>query len=498
MKFKELGGHEQTIQFVLEASAHSYPDAPALQWKDIRLTYRQLMDNVANMAQSLQSRKIASNDTVVIIFQNTPSCIVCFLALAWLNTRVIPLELESTSYNLESILGDIPFTVVLGEGPKIVQLAQPFTQQNCSFIDVADLLETTHTSSSPIYAQSVSPEDVFLYHYSSGSTGKPKAALHSQANLVKGATIYEQTFQLHPDDRILLTVPLAHSFGMVAGLMASLISGARVVLIERFVPRRVVEILSRERITMLIASPLIYDLLTRISLDTPPDLSELRICLSSGSRLLPRVAEQFKNRYEKTVFQVYGSTEMGIITAQYPRSEAWPESSVGCPLKGVQVRIVDDNGHYLPPNKIGNILVVTSTMFTGYHGHEEATTRAFQNGWYVTGDIGWVDNAGHLYLSGRKDTFVNVSGKKVNPLEVEEVLLAHPMVKEALVYGKDAGSAGEQVQAAVVLRSEVSVNELIQFCRERLAFYKVPCQVEFVETLPKTTLGKTRQNVWSE
>lgn len=493
MWLRELEDREKTIQSVLETSARLNPDAIALSWKDQQITYRQLLDLVTTMTHFLQSEGIAPNDTVVLIFQSTLSCIIAFLALARLNTRVIPLEPETTSYNLESIFEDIPFTAIVGERSKIVQVTQPFTNRDYSIIDVANLPESTGILSGTVHAVTVSPDSVFLYHYTSGSTGKPKAALHSQANLVKGGMIYKQTFRIHPEDRILLTVPLAHSFGMIGGLVASLVSGSRLVLIERFVPRTVMEILSKEKITILIASPLIYAVLARITLDTSPDLSKLRVCLSSGARLSPSVAEGFRNRYGKMIFQVYGSTETGAITAHYPRDGAWPESSVGCPLKGVEVRIVDDNGHDLPPNKAGNILVMTSTMFTGYHGYE-ATVGLIQNGWYITGDVGWVDSAGHLYLSGRKDTFINVGGKKVNPHEVEEVLLGHPMVKEALVYGKDAGTAGEQVQAALVLSGEVSVNELIQFCRERLAFYKTPCQVKVVEVLPKTRLGKVRRN----
>jgi len=457
------------------------------------------MNSVAGMAQYLQDQGVTSDDKVVLFFRNTPASILYFLALAWLNVKVIPLEpAVSSAHNLDLIFREVPFIAILGDHPEIARSAQTLAKQGCSFINMANDVMSLHGSAILINVESVSSEEVFLYHYTSGSTGRPKAALHSQANLVRGGIIYKQTYQLWLEDSILVAIPLAHSFGLVAGLVASLVSGSRLVLVERFVPRLVIETLAKEGITVFVAVPFIYDLLARCHLRETPDLSMLRICLSSGAPLLPSIAKKFKHRYHKQIHQVYGTTETGVIAAQWPWKEAWPEGSVGYPLMDALVRIVDEDGKDLPTKKPGILLVKNSTMFMGYHKHGDATAKAFQEGWYITGDIAWQDDMGHLYLSGRKETFINVGGKKVNPLEVEEVLLAHPMVKEAIVYGGDAGSPGEQVRAAVVLRGQVLVSELVQFCRERVAFYKVPCHIEFVAALPKRSLGKTRRGLHSD
>ena len=496
---RELGGHNLTIRSVLESATQLHSERPALQSEDVRLTYRELTNSVASMAQYLQRLGITADDTVVLFLGNTPSCVLCFLALAWLNAAVIPLEPEasSSSYILNLIFRDILVTAVLGERSNTAPLRHAFMHRARAFINILDLPVDSSTVLSRFHDEPIPFERVFLYHYTSGSTGEPKAALHSQANLVRGGIIYKQTYQLRPQNSILVAVPLAHSFGMVAGLVASLVSGSTLVLARRFIPHQVVETLAKEEITVLIAVPFVYELLARCYLRETPDLRALSVSLSSGAPLLPDVAGRFRDRYHKPIYQVYGTTETGVIAAQWPRSKEWPQESVGCPVMDVLVRIVDEDGVDLPANKVGTLLVKNSTMFSGYYKHPDITTKAFQEGWYITGDMAWLDTARHLYLTGRKETFVNVGGKKVNPYEVEKVLLGHPMVEDAVVYGEDAGSGGQEVQAAVVLRGEVSVSVLMQFCRERLPSYKVPSHVEFVATLPRTSLGKVRRRMHS-
>lgn len=482
----------RTIRAVLETSVRMYSNRIALQFGGERLTYHQLYDHVTNVACHLKVLGITPDDTVVLLFQNTPACVIGFLALAWLSTSVIPLE-PASPYELESTLEDAKFSAVLGCDLTLSRLKSLRCRYDCSFIDIMELLPRPCVGLIP--SEPLPSDRAFIYHYTSGSMGKPKAALHSQVNLISGGIIYRQTYHIQPEDSILAAVPLMHSYGMGGGLASSLVSGSRLVLVERFVPNQLVQTLSAERITILLAVPFMYDMMARCHLRGTPDLSALRVCLSSGARLLPDVAQCFRNRFHKPIYQIYGSTETGIIASQWPRDQGWPEHSVGCPVMGSYVRIVDENGRNLPASEVGSLLVRTPAMFAGYSNHPDATARAFQDGWYVTGDMAWQDVQDCLYLIGRKDTFINVAGKKVNPLEVEEVLLCHPKVREAVVFGSDAGSGGECVQAAVVLRGEASEAKLIAFCRERLAPYKVPGHIESSSELPRVGLGKVRRAV---
>jgi long-chain acyl-CoA synthetase len=483
-----------SIRTILETRAKMYPNRTALQLGRQQLTYSHLQEAVVSMAAHLKVSGVTPDDPVVLLFQNTPTCIIAFLALAWLNAGVIPLGPEVSCHELEAIFDDISFGTILGEKKKLARLKKSFSQPGCSFVDPGTLMMKPRNLSVVIDAEAAPSDRMFVYHYTSGSTGEPKAALHAQSNLINGGFIYQQTYNITAKDSILGAVPLYHSFGMVAGLIAALLCGSRLVLFERFIPHQVMKTLANERITILLAVPFMYDLMTRCYLPDVPDLGALRVCLSSGASLSPHTAKQFEDKYNRSIYQVYGSTETGVIAAQWPNGHNWPAESAGCPLRGVQMRIVGEDGQELSPDESGHLWVKTPAMFAGYLNRIEVTQRVFQDGWYLTGDMARQDNNGYLYLVGRKDTFINVGGKKVNPLEVEKVLLSHPLVKEAVVFGSDAGSAGQQVQAKIVGRN-VSAVELLAFCRDQLAFYKVPTRIEFLTDLPKTSLGKVRRKV---
>jgi long-chain acyl-CoA synthetase len=186
---------------------------------------------------------------------------------------------------------------------------------------------------------------------------------------------------------------------------------------------------------------------------------------------------------------------MGVIAIQRPDDPMRPASSIGRPANGVQIYVADEFGAEVPVDTQGNLLVKTSTMFRGYYKHADATRAAFRDGWYITGDIAYRDELGYVHLVGRHATFINVGGKKVNIAEVEQVLQEHEMVREAVVFSVDADASGELIHAAVVLKGAVAVNDIVAFCRRRLAAYKVPSHIVIVEELPKTTLGKVRRNM---
>jgi long-chain acyl-CoA synthetase len=481
----------RTLRDILEASARAYSSRTAIQLGSEQLTYAQLHDQVIGTAAQLQQLDISAESTAVLVFQNTPACIRCFLALAYLHAAVVPVGAEVSAREIEAIVEDIPRAAVFAPAALLAQLRAGYTRQCPPCIALEQL---SPSDGCPADVPVADPADrVFLYHYTSGSTGKPKAAMHSQVNLVNGGIIYHNTYSIRPDTTLLVPIPLHHSFGMVAGLVSTLVSGARLLLVERFIPNRLVELLARERASLLLGVPLIYDLMSRCALPYPPDLGALRVCLSSGAPLASETAQRFQSRYQQAIYQVYGSTETGVIAAHWPGQDPWPAQSVGHPLIGVQVRVVDDDGHDVPADADGDLLVKTPSMFRGYLHHPELTASRFRDTWYLTGDMARRDRRGCLYLVGRKDTFINVGGKKVNPAEVEEVLLSCRAVREALVFGADAGNDGQYVCATVALSEGVSEEELIAFCRRSLAAYKVPHHIEIVDELPRTSMGKVRR-----
>lgn len=479
----------QTIRTALHASCQRYATRVALELGEERMTYEQLMSGVSSAAQRFHCAGITSESMVALLFENSFAAIVGFLALACLGSGVVPLDPILSLYELEAIRSQTPFTTLVGSVPTVTRLGQPLPAVSVVYLDDP----STAFSEESLPEVTIAPDAPFLYHFTSGTTGIPKAALHPQSSLLNGAQIYQRAYTISEMDTVFVPVPLYHSFGMIGGMMTALCSGACLVLSGRFVPTHVVATLSTKCISIMLATPLICDLMARCALSEVPDLSSLRLCLSSGSPLSPETSGRFQQRFGVPVYSVYGCTEVGVIAARRDDQQDCPAQAIGRPMPGVQTRIIDEQGNEVATTQSGLLLVKTPAMFRGYYRHEEASKAVLRDGWYVTGDLASQDEHGYLFLQGRKETFINVGGKKVNPVEVEQVLLSHPLVKEALVFGAQVGGAGEAVQAVVVLESGVAIDELVAFCRTRLAAYKVPTQLQVLPELPKTGLGKVRR-----
>ena len=319
--------------------------------------------------------------------------------------------------------------------------------------------------------------ETFVYQFSSGSTGRPKRLARTHGQLWAESSSY--TF-LRPDDRIFCAIPLFHTYGMGCCLIAALRHGATLVFLDEphpFVMRRgrALELLERERVTVFPGVPLQFRLLA----DAPAtaDLSALRLCFSAGTALPAEASEAFAARFGIPVRQLYGCTEAGTLTVDLD-PEPVP-GSVGTPVGQVAVRIED-----------GEIAVRSPAMTHGYSGLDELNRRVFRDGWFLTGDLGRLDEAGRLFVTGRKKILIEVAGHKVDPIEVEDVVLAHPRVREAVVVGVANGSGEETVKAVVVPGDGCGERDVIEFCGARLANFKVPQVVEFRDEIPRSPLGK--------
>jgi long-chain acyl-CoA synthetase len=236
-----------------------------------------------------------------------------------------------------------------------------------------------------------------------------------------------------------------------------------------------------------------YDMLTRTYLEEKVDFSSLRICFSAGAKLSAKVAEDFTGRFGVRINQQYGSTETGTMAVNLYPDGFDDVNSVGLPLPGREMKVVDENHHELPGGEEGEIKILSPGNTKGYLHLEELNNEKFRDGWYFTGDIGRMDSNGNIYITGRKIAFINVAGLKVDPFEVEGALLSIDAIKECAVVGKqDETKHREIVKAFVVIdkEKEITVKNVKKACKERLADYKVPQEIEFVNELPKSPTGK--------
>jgi long-chain acyl-CoA synthetase len=338
-----------------------------------------------------------------------------------------------------------------------------------------------------------SPEEPLVNMFSSGSTGRPKRVARTHGQL-RGESDYYDWMGIGPEDSIFCTIPLFHTYGMGCCMIAATRTGATLVLLEDPNPfllrrQRALELLEGERVTIFPGVPFNFRLLAEAPASA--DLSSLRLAFSAGTALPRPFFDAFLDKFGVPVRQLYGCTEAGTLTANMDEDPVATFESVGEPVDGVEVRIEDDDGEPVPTGSIGEVAVRAPGLTSGYADMPELNSQVFREGYFITGDLGKLDDAGRLTITGRKKLLIEVGGYKVDPIEVEDVVVAHPKVGEAVVVGVPGKVAGEEVVKAVVVPSDaVDERELISFCQERLANFKVPQVVEFREEIPKSPLGK--------
>lgn len=479
------------------------PDAgrDAIVYRDERLSFEQLIERIERLAGGLSELGIGPGDAVGLVLRDDPWFVTAFHAIAALGAKVVPanpafkqaeLEFWFRSTGVRAVISDertagVCERIVAGFDYPVEVIGSG--AGHGATTTLAGLVE----AGSPGRLEPRSPEEPLVGQFSSGSTGRPKRLDRTHGQCVAEAESY-LALGLSREDRILAAVPLFHTWGMGSCIFGAAVSGARLVILEDPHPfllkrHRALELIESEGISVFPGVPFNY----RLMADSPADadLSSLRLCFTAGMAMPRETFEAFGERFGVLVRQLYGSTETGMIAANLSDDPVTTFESVGKPVKGVELEIVDDDGDPLPAGEIGEVTVASAAATAGYGDLPELNAVAFRDGRFYTGDLGRIDHEGMLYIVGRKKLLIETGGFKVDPIEVEAVIDSHPAVSESVVVGVDTDVAGEQrVKAVAVLAGECDERELIAFCRERLANFKVPQAVEFRDEIPKSPLGK--------
>jgi long-chain acyl-CoA synthetase len=466
-----------------------------------RLSRAELIERIERLADGLAGRGIGAGDAVALVIRDDPWFVAAFHAIAALGAKVVPanpafkqaeLEFWFRSTGVKAVISDertagVCERIVAGFDHDVLVIGSGAGHGRP--VTLAGLVEAGSARRLPSRAA----DEVLVGQFSSGSTGRPKRLDRSHGQCLAEAEAY-LALGLTPEDRILAAVPLFHTWGMGSCIFGAAISGARLVILEDPHPfllkrHRALELIEREGVTVFPGVPFNYRLMAESPADA--DLSSLRLCFSAGMGMPRETFEAFGERFGVLVRQLYGSTETGMIAANLSDDPVATFESVGSAVKGVRLEIVDDDGEPLPVGETGEVTVASPAATHGYGDLPELNAVAFRDGRFFTGDLGRLDEEGMLYIVGRKKLLIETGGFKVDPIEVEAVLASHPAVAESVVVGVDTETAGEQrVKAVVVCEGECEERELISFCRERLANFKVPQQVEFRDEIPKSPLGK--------
>jgi long-chain acyl-CoA synthetase len=338
-----------------------------------------------------------------------------------------------------------------------------------------------------------SGSDTAVILYTSGTTGTPKGAELTHDNLRENCTITARTLvQISEEDVILGALPLFHSFGQTCGLNAAVATGACLTLIPRFDPSKALEIIARDQVTVLEGVPTMYHAMLNAPGHQDADTSSLRVCVSGGSAMPVEVMKTFEQAFDCIILEGYGLSETSPVASFNHPDRERKAGSIGTPIQGVEMKLVDDHGGDIEQGGVGEIVIRGHNVMKGYWGRADATADVMRDGWFATGDMANMDEDGYFFIVDRKKDMIIRGGYNVYPREIEEVLYEHPAVSEVAVVGVPDDSLGEEVAAVVVLKTgaEASADDLRAFAKERVAAYKYPRQIWFSEVLPKGPTGK--------
>jgi len=464
-------------------------------------TYAQLRSEVESLAQDLRRRGFGREDRIATVFPNGAEAVIVFLGVSQVATAA-PLNPAYKEDEFAFYFGDTDARAVLLP-PGLYPAARAALPAGTALIEVGvdgsgHLVLDGEAPGRAVSGDEAVPaqgDDVALILHTSGTTSRPKMVPIRHRNLAASVANIIATYDLGPADVALCVMPLFHIHGIVASCLSTFGSGGTVVVPAKFNPMGFWQLVKSHRATWYSAVPTIHQMLLMRSASTRPEGAEtLRFIRSSSSALPPEVMRQLEERFGAPVLEAYGMTEAShqMTSNPLPSRGEHRAGSVGKGT-GVEVGIMDEDGRLLEVGAIGEIVIRGGNVVDGYANNPEANRTAFTDGWFRTGDQGVLDSGGYLSLTGRLKELINRGGEKIAPREIDDVLLEHPAVAEAVAFGTPHQAWGEEVAAAVVLKGQATEKELIAHCRERLAEFKVPRVIHIVEAIPRTATGKIQR-----
>lgn len=508
----------QTVIDLFGRSARSHADRVALRFGDSLTTYRTLAARVEALASLLAGSGIKSGDRVGIFFLNHPDFVVSFFAVLRLGAVVVPINPLLKSEEIDHILGDSGALAVITHESLMAELRPCLAGKLALVFCCEELIcyEEPGERTVPVRAVSLiedfpvtrlpegpDREDLALIVYTSGTTGKPKGAMLSHGNLMAANTMKGSRLEVFPGDCLLAVLPLCHIYGMVVVLVGTLLEGGAIAIMQSFDARGALGEIEQHRVTVLPAVPAMFRFMTMEIEKGSFDLSSLRFGVVGGSSIPPELVERVQNAFACPILEGYAMTESACVATLTPLTAgAQKIGSAGPAIPGVEVAIL---GADLEPlgggaANVGQVAIRGENVMLGYYNLPEATASTFHNGFFLTGDLGYLDEDGYLFIVGRSKELIIRGGQNIYPAEVEQVLLKMAGIADVAVVGVPDEYMGERVKAFVVPASGFSLaeDEVKAYCGAHLAPYKVPRLVEFREELPRNSTGKVLKRLLLE
>jgi long-chain acyl-CoA synthetase len=480
---------------LLTDAAQKYGDRPAVRLDDTTLTYAQLDGASAHVAGLLRAKGINPGDRVGIMLPNVPYFPVAYFGILRYGCTVVPMNVLLKGRETTFYLQDPEAKAVFAWHEFLDSARIGAEAAGAQVIEVKPgEFEQMNGKAEPLTGVAeVDAQDTAVILYTSGTTGSPKGAQLTHASLRENAVVTTETLIENTDtDVILGALPLFHVFGMTCSMNSGVYTGSLLSQIPRFDPAKALEIIQRDQVTVFMGVPTMFSAMLHVKDRESYDTSSLRVCISGGSAMPVEVMRGFEEAFHCKVLEGYGLSETSPVASfNHPDRERKP-GSIGTPIRGVEMKVGDDDGNEVPQGEVGQIWIKGHNVMKGYWKRDDATAEVMRDGWFATGDMAKVDEDGYFFIVDRKKDMIIRGGYNVYPREIEEVLYEHPAVREVAVLGVPHDSLGEEVAAAVALKdgAEATPDELRAFVKEQVANYKYPRHVWIIDELPKGPTGK--------
>jgi long-chain acyl-CoA synthetase len=477
------------------AATQQHGPRTALKLGDYAMSYNDLEAASARVAGLLQARGVAPGDRVGLMVPNVPEFAAIYYGILRAGAIVIPMNVLLKEREVAFYLGDPQARLVFAwhEFASSAEAGAAQAGAEVVLVGTDAFTELLATGDAVTEVAERDGDDTAVILYTSGTTGKPKGAELTHAGLARNVEVLRELLSLRAQDVVLGALPLFHAFGQVVGLGATISSGGCLTLIPRFDPGVVLEMIERDTVTVFEGVPTMYATLLNHPERSRFDTSALRLCVAGGAALPVEVLRGFEAAFGCKLLEGYGMSETSPVISFNHADRERKAGSIGTPIEGVEMRLVDEHRREVEPGEAGEIAIRGHNVMKGYWNRPDATAEAIDaDGWFYSGDIGRVDEDGYYFIVDRKKDMIIRGGYNVYPREIEEVLYEHPAVREAAVIGVPHPELGEEIAAAVALKAgaEATADELRDHVKRLVAAYKYPRHVFIVEELPKGPTGK--------
>ena len=481
-----------------------YKGKTAIEFEEHKVTFAEISGKANKVADSLSKSSISKGDRVAVFLGNSMELVYFFVGALKNGSIVVPMNISFMDIEAEYMLNDSGAKAVLTDKetlpiiknilPKLKELKHIITVGCNEFTDFNDFIKDASVKEPDV---KITGEDGSIIFYTSGTTGRSKGALLSHHNMESDLGALKEAWHLAGKDRLLLALPLYHIHGLGVALCGSFYNGYSLVLRKRFDAEETLKLIQDKKCTLFMGVPTMY--IRILEVDEKYDTNTMRLFISGSAPLSAETFKEFKEKFGHTILERAGMSETNMNFSNPYRGKRKPGTG-GLPLKGVKVMIADKNFREVPKGKEGDILLKGPNVFKGYWNAPEKTKESFHKGWFITGDIGKIDKDGYVTFLGRSKDLIISGGLNIYPAEVEEVINSHSSVLECAIIGVPDKYFGEAVKVFVVLKKgkKADEEEIISYCREKLASYKKPKYVEFIGALPKNSMGKVQKTVLRE